>query len=164
MMERSAPRWMENSHAGFPQAYQEVAVEQKVAFIDNWKNSKIMYAAMGADKAQAFNDATTTAVRRLRNRPSWWPRALRDKQAAGRRTIAGRTSRFHPPKSGQGRQFSRCRMDLLSNGARPPRGTDLSGGHMLSGLSGVFWKATGLRRAVSMVTRGGITPLRLPCR
>jgi lysophospholipase L1-like esterase len=47
-----------NSHAGFPQAYQELAVEQKVAFIDNWKNSKIMYAAMGDDVAIAFNDAT----------------------------------------------------------------------------------------------------------
>jgi lysophospholipase L1-like esterase len=47
-----------NTHGGFPQAYEELAVEQKVAFIDNWKNSKTMYAAMGTDVDAAFNDAT----------------------------------------------------------------------------------------------------------
>lgn len=47
-----------NTHGGFPKAYEELAAEQKVAFIDNWKNSKIMYAAMGPDLNAAFNDST----------------------------------------------------------------------------------------------------------
>jgi len=47
-----------NSHGSFPKAYAEVAAEQKVAFIDLWAKSKIMYAAMGNDVGAAFNDAT----------------------------------------------------------------------------------------------------------
>jgi lysophospholipase L1-like esterase len=47
-----------NSHGNFPKAYAEVAAEQKVAFIDLWSQSKIMYAAMGNDVAAAFNDQT----------------------------------------------------------------------------------------------------------
>jgi lysophospholipase L1-like esterase len=47
-----------NSHGGFPQAAMEAAKEENVAFIDNWANSKTMYAAMGDDVAAAFNDTT----------------------------------------------------------------------------------------------------------
>ncbi|HVT79016.1 MAG TPA: rhamnogalacturonan acetylesterase [Phycisphaerae bacterium] len=47
-----------NSHGGFPKAYAEVAAEQKVAFVDLWSKSKLMYAAMGNDVGAAFNDAT----------------------------------------------------------------------------------------------------------
>jgi len=58
-MERSSGNKPDaNSHGGFPKAYQEVAAEQKVAFIDLWSQSKIMYAAMGPDLPAAFNDQT----------------------------------------------------------------------------------------------------------
>jgi lysophospholipase L1-like esterase len=58
MERRTATTPSANSHGGFPQAYTEVAVEQKVAFVDLWAKSKIMYAAMGDDVTAAFNDAT----------------------------------------------------------------------------------------------------------